>query len=40
MDQREHSTRLYDGKKHTVKQIRHIIGISKPTIYKHIEAER
>jgi len=31
---------LYDEKKHTVKQIYQMMGISKPTLYKDIEAAK
>jgi len=39
-DKRSLAVRLYDGKKHTVDQICKMMGISKPTLYKYIEAER
>ncbi len=31
---------LYDEKKHSVKEICEIMGISKPTLYKYVEAAR
>ncbi len=31
---------LYDEKKHTVDQICEMMGVSKPTLYKYIEASR
>ena len=31
---------LYDEKKHSVKEVCEIMGISKPTLYKYIEAAR
>jgi predicted transcriptional regulator YheO len=34
------AVQLYEGKKHTVKQICQMMGISKPTLYKYIEADR
>ena len=34
------AVRLYDEKGHTVDQICKMMGISKPTLYKYIEAER
>jgi len=32
--------KLYDDKKHTVDQICEMMGISKPTLYKYIEAAK
>jgi DNA invertase Pin-like site-specific DNA recombinase len=32
--------KLHEEKKHTVKQICQIMGISKPTLYKYIEAAK
>jgi predicted DNA-binding transcriptional regulator AlpA len=32
--------KLYDEKNHTVKQICQLMGISKPTLYKYIDAAR
>jgi len=32
--------KLYGEKKHTIKQICQIMGISKPTLYKYIEAAK
>jgi len=34
------AVKLYDEKKHTVNQICDIMGISKPTLYKYIEAAK
>ncbi|MCX5810871.1 MAG: helix-turn-helix domain-containing protein [Proteobacteria bacterium] len=34
------SVRLYDEKQHSIDQIYQMMGISKPTLYKYIEAER
>ena len=34
------AVKLYDEKKHTVKEICTMMGISKPTLYKYIEASR
>ena len=31
---------LYDEKKHSVKEICEVMGVSKPTLYKYIEAAR
>ena len=31
---------LYDEKKHSVKEICEVVGVSKPTLYKYIEAAR
>ena len=31
---------LYDEKKHSVKEIREVMGVSKPTLYKYIQAAR
>ena len=39
-DKRALAVRLYDEKVHTVDQICKMMGISKPTLYKYIEAER
>jgi DNA invertase Pin-like site-specific DNA recombinase len=39
-DQRSLAVRLYDEQKHTVDQICNMMGISKPTLYKYIEAEK
>jgi DNA invertase Pin-like site-specific DNA recombinase len=39
-DKRVLAVRLYDEKAHTVDQICKMMGISKPTLYKYIEAER
>ena len=37
-DKRALAVQLYEEKKHTVKQICQMMGISKPTLYKYIEA--
>ena len=34
------AVKLYDEKIHTVKEICQMLKISKPTLYKYIEAER
>ena len=39
-DKRALAVKLYDEKRHTVDQICKMMGISKPTLYKYIEAER
>jgi DNA invertase Pin-like site-specific DNA recombinase len=39
-DKRALAVRLYDERGHTVDQICKMMGISKPTLYKYIEAER
>ena len=39
-DKRKLAIQLYEEKKHTVKQICQMMGISKPTLYKYIEADR
>lgn len=39
-DKRALAVRLYDEKGHTVDQVCKMMGISKPTLYKYIEAER
>jgi len=39
-DKRALAVKLYDEKKHTVDQICEMMGISKPTLYKYIEAAR
>jgi DNA invertase Pin-like site-specific DNA recombinase len=39
-DQRSLAVRLYDEKKHTIDQICRMMGISRPTLYKYVEAER
>ena len=39
-DKRTLAVQLYEDKKHTVKQICQMMGISKPTLYKCIEAYR
>ena len=40
LDKRALSVKLYDEKEHTVAQICQMMGISKPTLYKYIEAQR
>ncbi len=39
-DKRALAIKLYEEKKHTVDQICEMMGVSKPTLYKYIEAER
>jgi len=39
-DKQALSVKLYDDKKHTVYQICEMMGISKPTLYKYIEAAK
>lgn len=39
-DKRSLAVRLYDERKHSIDQICKMMGISKPTLYKYIEAER
>jgi len=39
-DQQALAVKLYDEKKHTVDQICEMMGISKPTLYKYIEAAK
>jgi DNA invertase Pin-like site-specific DNA recombinase len=39
-DKQALAVRLYDEKKHTVNQICELMGISKPTLYKYIEAAK
>jgi DNA invertase Pin-like site-specific DNA recombinase len=39
-DKRALAVRLYDEKQHTVSQICRMMGVSKPTFYKYIRAER
>ncbi len=39
-DKQALAAKLYDEKKHTVDQICEMMGISKPTLYKYIEAAR
>ena len=39
-DKRDLAVNLYDEKKHTVDQICKMMGISKPTLYKYIEAAK
>lgn len=34
------AVKLYDEKKHSVDQVCQMMGISKPTLYKYIEASR
>lgn len=38
-DKRKLAVRLYDEKQHSINQICRMMGISKPTLYKYIEAE-
>ena len=40
LDKRALAVKLYDEKEHTVVQICQMMGISKPTLYKYIEAQR
>jgi DNA invertase Pin-like site-specific DNA recombinase len=39
-NKRKLAIQLYEEKKHTVKQICQMMGISKPTLYKYIEADK
>lgn len=39
-DKQALAVKLYDEKKHTVVQICEMMGVSKPTLYKYIEASR
>ncbi|AXF78743.1 recombinase family protein [Erwinia tracheiphila] len=39
-DKQALAVRLYDERKHTVAQICELMGISRPTIYKYIDAEK
>jgi DNA invertase Pin-like site-specific DNA recombinase len=39
-DERALAVQLYEEKKHTVKQICKMMGISKPTLYKYLDAHR
>jgi DNA invertase Pin-like site-specific DNA recombinase len=39
-DKRALAVKLYDEKQHTVDQICRMMGVSKPTLYKYIDAER
>lgn len=39
-DKQDLAVKLYDEKHHTVKNICEMMGISKPTLYKYIEASR
>ncbi|MCU7860240.1 MAG: helix-turn-helix domain-containing protein, partial [Candidatus Thiodiazotropha sp. (ex Lucinoma kastoroae)] len=39
-DKQALAVKLYDEKKHSVDQVCQIMGISKPTLYKYIEASR
>ena len=39
-DKQALAVKLYDEKQHTVEQICHMMGISKPTLYKYIDAHR
>ncbi len=39
-DRRKLAVRLYEEKQHTVRQICEMMGISRPTLYKYVEAER
>lgn len=40
VNKRKLAIQLYEEKQHTVKQICQMMGISKPTLYKYIEADR
>jgi len=40
LDKRTLAVKLYDEKEHTVSKICQMMGISKPTLYKYMEAER
>ena len=39
-DKRQLAVDLYQGQKHSIKQICEILGISKPTLYKYVEISR
>ena len=39
-DKRALAVQLYDERNHTVKQICEMLGISKPTLYKYVDAHR
>ncbi len=39
-DKQALAVQLYEGKKHTIKQICNMMGISKPTLYKYVETHR
>ena len=39
-NKRELAVTLYDDKKHTIKEICTMMNISKPTLYKYIEARK
>jgi len=39
-DKQALAVKLYDEKKHSVDQVSQMTGISKPTLYKYIEASR
>jgi DNA invertase Pin-like site-specific DNA recombinase len=39
-DKRALAVKLYDEKKHTVNQICELMGVSKPTLYKYIDAAK
>lgn len=39
-DKQDLAVKLYDEKKHTVNQVCELMGISKPTLYKYIEAAK
>lgn len=39
-DKQALAVKLYEEKKHTIKQICEMMGISKPTLYKYIEAAK
>ena len=39
-DKRKLAVRLYDEKKHSIREICQLMGISKPTLYKYIRTER
>lgn len=39
-DKRQLAVDLYQGKKHSIKQIYEMVGISKPTLYKYVDVNR
>jgi DNA invertase Pin-like site-specific DNA recombinase len=39
-EKRQLAVDLYQGQKHSVKQICEMVGISKPTLYKYVEISR
>jgi DNA invertase Pin-like site-specific DNA recombinase len=39
-DKRQLTVDLYRGRKHSLKQICEMVGISKPTLYKYVDVNR